>query len=116
MEEFFSHVVGVTSANSDGKARQGIIKKFCTEGASLVLEREAENEFDINAIAVYVTYSSVLSMMKTKAQIGYIPEQTAVGLARSMDAGETVSVSISEITGGSGRKKNIGVNIIIRVT
>lgn len=80
-------VVGVTFENDDGGSRQEIIEML-SEGDELVLEREFDNGYDENAIAVFDEFY---------AQIGYINKELASELAPLMDAGQRVKGSVSEI-------------------
>ena len=100
----YSKVFGVTYNN-----RQDIIKGL-EEGQALELKREKDNQYDQNAIAVYVNNKSNHSN-KITAQIGYIKKELAAELAPRMDKGETFKCKIKKITGKG--KKNRGVNIKI---
>jgi len=71
--------------------------------ASLV--READNEFDPNAIAVFVR------TVTGNRQLGYIPKDVAAKLAPLMDEGADLRAVITLMTGGG--EKNIGANLRI---
>jgi len=93
---FYSKIVGSSFCNG-----QKIIPTL-KSGDTLILKREPENKFDTNAIAVEVP---------GKERIGYIPKDTAAGLAPEMDNGVKVKCEVSEITGLD--KPNQGCNILI---
>lgn len=103
MASIRSKVVGVSKKNPDGISRQALIKKLAIEGEPLQLEREPANEFDPNAIAVYID----------DFQIGYISSDLARTLAPIMDSGGKVKAEIAEITGGTRDRPTTGLNIIV---
>lgn len=93
---FYSKIVGVTHDN-----RQELIRKLDV-GKELQLIREPQNTYDRNAIAVY----------SDLGQLGYIPKETAISLAESMDLDEKYQCHVSQITGQT--YNNLGVNIHIQ--
>lgn len=95
---FFTKIVGSTFCNG-----QELISKL-KHNDVLNLVREKDNKFDPNAIAV-------LNMDFKK--LGFIPKDTAVGLAKEMDNNKIVDAHVSEVTGGG--TKNIGCNILIEI-
>lgn len=104
--EFYSRVTGTTFTNPNGTDRQQAIRQHCTSGAPLRLVREPDNEFDAAAIAVYCE----------GAQIGYLPSHLTNEYAADIDAGHIeMSARVKEVTGGSGNKPSLGVNIIVRI-
>lgn len=105
-ETFFSKVVGVTRENDDGSNRQEIIQEELKNGDMLFLNREPDNPYDRNAIAV------VTSDFEKK--IGYINSDLASRLAPLMDRGSFIDCYIAEITGG-GPGQSYGVNIKLTV-
>ena len=113
MRTFHTKVAGVTAKNPNGISRQSYIAKFCRSGMSATLQREPENAFDQNAVAVYITARALL-FFKAPVQIGYVNADLAQELARHMDKGGSVTAVVSEVTGGEGRKRNLGINL--RVT
>ena len=96
-ESFFTKIVGVTF-----EGRQDVLRSL-REGDDLMLERQPENPYDANAIAV--RYGQL--------QLGFIRREIARELAPHIDGGRSYRVSITGITGGSG--KSIGVNICVAV-
>ncbi len=105
-ETFHSKVVGVTKDNDDGQNRQEIIQRELEDGDLLFLDREPDNPYDSNAIAV------VTSDFEKK--IGYISSDLASRLAPQMDRGASIDCYVAEITGG-GPGQSYGVNIRLTV-
>lgn len=100
-------VVGVTKVNEDGRRRQEIISEDLYEGMDLVLEREPDNPYDPNAVAVLTSsYGD---------QVGYLNKDLAAELAPLMDDGQLVTATVADITGGELDGKTYGVNILITV-
>lgn len=79
-------VVGVSFDNSDGRNRQNIIKDMTTNSA-VFLNREPQNQYDINAIAV----------MTIDGQIGYISKDYSSILAPMMDKGTKFEAKVNEV-------------------
>ncbi len=102
-------VRGVSQRNEDGSSRQAIIRKYLSEGDLLVLEREPDNEYDSNAIAVYCDSPDLDEYKK----IGYLSRELAAKLAPVMDAGNSIDAEVLEITGED--KSNLGVNIQLTI-
>lgn len=63
------------------------IDKTLTEGQALDLKREANNEYDDFAIAIYT---------KEGSKIGYIPRDRNETMARLMDAGKWFYATVEE--------------------
>lgn len=99
MNKFYSKIVG--SSFCDGQKLIPLLKP----GDTLIWEREKENKFDSNAIALF---------NHKKEKLGYIPATTAKDLAKGLDDGtfKGIVVTVSEITGG-GNVKSVGCNISI---
>lgn len=76
-------------------------------GSDLVLERQPENQYDPNAIAVRFG----------QLQIGFISKGIAKHVAPQIDAGARYRARVESLTGGpstgSGQVKNRGVNIYV---
>lgn len=98
-------VVGVTKRNEDGQSRQELIE-LLDPGDELYLEREPDNEYDENAIAVF---------NESWEQIGYLSRKVAEELAPLMDEGYETKCIVTAITGGSDDKPSFGCNIEITV-
>jgi hypothetical protein len=97
-KEIKTKVVGVSFGN-----RQEFIE-YLSEGDSLFLEREHENEHDENAIAVYVDQYQ-------NEQIGYLSSDLAKELAPQIDAGQMIMAEVTAITGEGEITQ--GVNILL---
>jgi single-stranded-DNA-specific exonuclease len=97
-EEFFTKVAGVTFTD-----RQKIIRGI-QAGDAVYLQRELDNPFDSNAIAVYYQDSS----------IGYLQKRLAKYLATAMDHGTKYEAYVTQVTGGEKEKDILGVNLCIR--
>jgi len=102
-------VRGVDQLNPDGSSRQQIIRDLVYDGAGLVLERQPENRFDPNAIAVLYD-SADLDEYK---QIGYLSRDLATKLAPKMDAGQVIDAEVLDVTGED--TDTLGVNIQLTV-
>jgi len=95
--KYNSKLVGVTF-----EGRQAVISTL-KGGEPLRVRREAENEYDKNAVAVDV------QLGEEWLPIGYIAKDKNLEIAKSLDAEVPVQIVMSSITGGSG--KSFGVNI-----
>lgn len=96
-EHFYSKVVGSTFCGG-----QDIIKEL-SQGDTLLLFHDKNNEFDENAVAVYTTDAQ---------RIGYLPRETASSVVEFVDQ-RKLFAEVSEITGGEGNKDRVGCNIKI---
>lgn len=79
-------VVGVSFKNENGTSRQEIISKL-TKSSDIILVREPNNPYDINAVAV----------VADGQQIGYVSKQYAELLAQFMDGGRDFKAEIEEL-------------------
>jgi hypothetical protein len=95
--KYNSKLVGVTF-----EGRQAVISTL-TGKEQLRVRREADNEYDPNAVAVDVQKD------KEWLPIGYIAKDKNLEIAKSLDANIPVEIVLSTITGGDG--KSFGVNI-----
>lgn len=98
--KYNSKLVGVTF-----EGRQAVISTL-KGNEPLRVRREAENEYDPNAVAVDVCIND-----KTDdwLPIGYIAKDKNLEIAKSLDAGIPVEIKLASLTGGNG--KSFGVNI-----
>lgn len=117
---FNTKVAGVTFEN-----RQDVIAEL-EPGVELKLERQPQNEFDPNAIAV---------TLLDGRQLGFLGKHLAAVLAPDMDDGVEYDAAVSAITGGQAQldesgdvrspgplgvrdpavaDRNLGVNIVVR--
>ena len=112
-ETFYSKLAGVSARNPDGFERQRLIRSFCKPGMPLIFRREPDNPYDKNAIGVWIK-TRVFFFFTKEIQMGYLNLDVAKELSKLMDRGGSVSGYISEVTGGTRDKENLGVNIFIR--
>lgn len=94
---YHSKLVGVTF-----EGRQKVIATLRGK-EPLRVRREKDNQYDPKAVAVDVYKNDEW------LPIGYIAKDKNADISRSLDAGETAYIQISDITGGGDR--NYGVNI-----
>lgn len=105
VRHFFTKVVGVTYLNRDGTSRQEAIA--CMQpGEWLSLEYEPDNPYSDHAVAVF---------RQSGHQIGYVPDDLAEALLQSVRAGKTFQCCAADVTGGRGRKRALGVNLLLIV-
>lgn len=109
---FHSKVAGVTAKNPSGRSRQDYIRKFCKSGMPATLVREPSNQFDKNAVGVWIK-ARTLIFFTSQVQIGYLNADTAEEIARYMDSGGRMSCQITDVTGGTHGKSSFGVNILL---
>lgn len=95
----YSKVRGVTF-----EGRQDIIRRSVRPGMRLEAIREPQNPHGSTAIGLWAG----------KEQIGHLGHDLAVQLAPQMDAGQPITVTVTELT-GNGPGESIGVNIVIDV-
>ena len=100
---FYTKLAGVSKKNEDGRRRQEVIEDDLYEGLELHLEREPDNAFDSDAIAVFAS--------KYGDQVGYLIKAVAEELAPLMDRGQLVTCKVTEITGDYGQTRGVNVQI-----
>lgn len=107
-QTLLSKVVGVTF-----EGRQEIIELMSITDL-IQLRPEPQNQYDENAIAVWVAFPPESGMKN--AQIGYLPKEIAAQVAPHMD-GEYFIGSVDEINGGFLKwdGSNASYGVIIRV-
>lgn len=103
-----SKLVGVTF-----EGRQAVISTLKGD-EPLRVRREADNEYNPNAVAVDVKvgtkgYNDPAVMREDWLPIGYIAKDKNLEIAKSLDAGIPVEIKLASITGGDG--KSFGINI-----
>jgi len=106
-EEFFCSVAGVTKGG-----RQQVVGT-CVEGEPVFLNREPDNPYDKDAVAVYVERKGLLGGPKYK-QVGYIPAEDASDIAYWMDKGYMALGIIRYVVGGEGRE-SVGLRIAVEI-
>lgn len=97
VEKFYSKIVGVTHDN-----RQKYVSRL-EPGDVLMVDREKDNRYDSNAIALYKDYN----------MLGYIKKEVAAQLAPIIDSGKSVSVTVSTVTGGGDYICGANIEIVI---
>lgn len=95
--KYNSKLVGVTF-----EGRQAVISQL-KGGEQLRCRREPDNEYDPRAVAVDVLLN------EEWLPVGYIAKDKNQEIANSMDGGEEIKITLSNITGGDG--KSFGINI-----
>lgn len=95
--KYNSKLVGVTF-----EGRQAVISQL-KGGEQLRCRREPDNEYDPRAVAVDVLLN------EEWLPVGYIAKDKNQEIANSIDGGEEVKITLSNITGGDG--KSFGINI-----
>lgn len=96
--KYHSKVVGVTF-----EGRQDVIKMLKGD-EELRVRREPNNEYDPNAVAVDALTSD------DWLPIGYLSKDNSE-VSTILDEGGEVTIKLAEITGGTDKKKSLGVNI-----
>lgn len=108
-------VAGVTmSADYEEHSRQQIIKRMVNDDCELYLEREPDNSYDPNAVAVYVSPMDD-PWGESSYQIGYLGSELAGQVTPLLNSGWRVDCTLLERTGGT-EGKSYGVNIELTLT
>lgn len=94
---FHTKLAGVTF-----EGRQEIVGRV-DAGMPLRLERQPDNPFDPNAIALFEPRGE---------QIGFLNRRLAGALAPALDAGVVYDVVVTEVTGGE-EGRSLGVNVLV---
>ena len=106
---FHTKVVGVTFRNrrgEGGKYRQDIIAQAVLNGGAFVeFEREYNNKYDKNAVAV----------LMDNRKIGYLNADLAIDVARFIKKGSDIILTDCEITGGTLDAPTYGVNLTFEI-
>jgi len=102
-DNFYSKLAGVSKKNEDGRRRQEVIEEDLYEGLDLYLEREPENPYDPNAIAVFAS--------EYGDQVGYLKSEVSEELAPLMDRGQLVTCQVAEITGDYDQTRGVNVQV-----
>lgn len=96
-ESFHTKLAGVTF-----EGRQDVVARL-EPGTPLRLVRQADNEFDSDAIAVFDPVGD---------QVGFLNRRLAAVLAPQIDKGGAWEVAVSEVTGGT-EETSRGVNVLV---
>ena len=107
-EQINTKVAGVTFANRQKALER--LTQYEAEQITISLEREPENVFDSNAVAVVVTVESKGSMT-----IGYLDRRLAAMVAPLLDAGKAVGAAFKEIRGKYHNYHNYGLAVSVSI-
>ncbi len=94
---FHTKLAGVTF-----EGRQDVLGRLAS-GSPLRLERQPENPYDANAIALFDPHGE---------QVGFFNRRLAAALAPAIDAGVAYDVEVTEVTGGED-DRSLGVNVLV---
>jgi len=103
VRHFYTKVAGVTHKNDDGSSRQKHVQK-CRTRERLILKRDYDNPYDENAIKVY---------LRNGSQIGFLSAEVADDVVKQMNKGHQFHAFAANITGGTGNKPTMGVNVLM---
>ena len=95
-ESFHTKLAGVTF-----EGRQEVVARL-GQGALLRLERQPDNEYDPNAIALFDAVGD---------HVGFFNRRLAAALAPVIDRGAVFEVSVTEVTGAAEETR--GVNVLV---
>lgn len=98
--QFHTKVVGVTFDD-----RQNLVRSLAP-GHPLLVEREPQNPYDSNAVAI---------RCEDGRQIGYLKRLVAAAIAPQMDRGAAYRAVVEGVTGGEDNSRSLGVNILVSV-
>jgi hypothetical protein len=103
-KHFFTSVAGATRNNEWGSSRQEVIGE-CRVGAGVRLVREPDNEFDPNAISLFVEGGDC---------VGYLKRSVAAEISRDVaDNGRVYMGFVKEVTGGTDEHPHFGLNVVV---
>lgn len=100
---------GTTFENRQERLR--FLRQFRLEELTVTLEREPDNEYDGNAIQIVI---HILPISR-KTVIGYVPKGLAKELAKVIDIGVQISVTLRQIIGGYSYKESLGALLEIAI-
>jgi hypothetical protein len=92
--------------------RQALIKKHVRVGMQLTPAVEPDNPHDPNAVGLW--YRARFGLFMRDVHLGYIGRTHSAYVAEKLRAGNRVTVTVSQVTGGSKDKPTMGVNVVIR--
>lgn len=95
-------IVGESHATRAGRPRQDVLLSIYP-GDGIVLEREPDNDFDANAVAI----------VTGEHDLGYLAKEDAAIVAPALDAGLPYRAQIHRLTGGVGDAEFYGVEVSI---
>lgn len=95
---FHTKLAGVTF-----EGRQDVLGRLAP-GAPLRIVRQPDNEYDQNACALFDPHGD---------QVGFLNRRLAAVLAAAIDSGIEYDVEVTEVTGGGGDGRSLGVNVLV---
>lgn len=101
MTTITTRIAGVSFTNDDGQSRQYLLRHV-KAGDGVLLQRQWDNDYDPNAIAV----------LHAAGQIGFIPAKVAANMVRQHF--HTAAV-VKQVHGGSERAPTLGCEISITI-
>ena len=102
IRHMFTKAVGVSYENDDGTRRQAIIPR-CQPYERLALEHDDTNQYDPNAVKV---------RRQTGEHIGWLNRRLAAEVVSKSRKGYRFAAFVKNITGGTGRKRTYGMNLV----
>lgn len=102
--QFHTSIVGVSHRNRDQTSRQKIIREDLYLGMGLMGRNENDNPIDPNAVAVDTPGGK---------QIGYLNSRLAADVRAWIAAGATVTMVVTDLTGGTDDKPTRGMNVLL---
>lgn len=82
-------------AGTGFEGRASIIQIHCKIGMKAILKRDPTNEYDSNAISVFLEIPVLFGLLgKSIKQIGFIKANTAKSLAKKMDEGVEIKAHV----------------------
>jgi len=109
MEERRTKIRGVTRDDPHtGINRQEIIRHYVHSGTRLTPRLEPDNPVNSKAVALW------LETADGQFHLGYLSDEHAASVGERLRAGQTLDVTVSEVTGGVRDKPTRGVNVVIR--
>lgn len=106
--EFHSKIAGVTfDCPVTGIPRQEIIRKYIRPGMTLTPITEPNNEYSDTAVALWLRHDG------TDYHVGYFNDKVSREVFAALQQSKSVSVRVSNVTGGTSSKKELGVNVLV---
>jgi restriction system protein len=108
-ENIKTKIRGVDQNDGGEISRQEVIRRCIKKDEILLLEREPLNQFDPNAISVWISPDKD-PWDEGDYQVGYLSRELASRLSPIIDAGGRVTCAVLDKTGGSSGE-SYGVNV-----
>lgn len=91
-------------AGTGFEGRAAVIRRHCRDGIAVDLQREPNNRYDPEAIAVRIQVPVLFGLLGTSwKRIGYIKASAADGLAKHMDNGMKISGRVASFYAPPGK-------------